>query len=283
MSQFDRIASLIIGEEGSSEAIQVQDLRIGFSVTKTNDKTTNKGQVTVYNLNLDTQNKLDRIEGFVTLQAGYVQGDGLQNVFTGDITVVSTRYEPPDVITTIQCNDGFRKLRDSRGAFSYAAGTKVQDVLSDLLSRFNIARKSNSIDVPDFEYVNGVSFGGPVKTLLDKLMGTVGYVWSFQDGELKFYPKNEEDQTEAFRLTSETGLIKAPEKVSDVSGQSKDAGAKPGWNVMSVLLPSIEPGNPVRISSIALPTPTNFVVERVEHRGDTWGAEYVTSLLVKEL
>jgi len=284
MSQFDRIASLLVGTAGSQEAVLIEGLRIGFSVTKTKDATTNKAQVVVYNLNEDTRNKIggNVLKTRATLQAGYAEGDGLQNIFTGDITTATTRYDFPDIVTTLDCKDGFKEVQD-RLSVSFNAGSKVRDVLNDVMNKLGISRKSSSVVIPNHEFVNGFAFGGPVKDLLDKMLGAVGYTWSFQDGELKFYPKDGKDETLPFDLTAETGLIKAPEKVKDVSGDSGDKEAIPGWNVTSLLLPSLEPGNPIRVSSNALPTPTDFVIERVEHRGDTFGGEYLTSLLVKEI
>lgn len=280
--QFDRFVDVLIGRVGSEEAMGVSKLRTVFKVTKTGKKTTNKATVDIYNLSRESFNKVNdnRQESVLILKAGYVEADTQDSVvFAGDIRLAKRVQKGADMISTFECADGDRALNITKVSVSYAAGSSARKILFDLINQFPLADQL-TVQIPagvDAQYVNGFSAVGLLRDIFTNVADFLGLEWSIQNYELKIILKDGNDGTRAVLLSPSTGLIGSPVRLNDttISGQKK-AGA-PGWKVVSLLQPKIEPNGVIAIESAEIEAGSNFKVISVEHEGDTHSNKFVST------
>ena len=69
---------------------------------------------------------------------------------------------------------------------------------------------------------HGFSFVGPAKTALKKLCKTCGLSWSIQNSVLQIRKPNEPITTRAYLLSSDTGLLEVPKRIT-ISSESDDS------------------------------------------------------------
>lgn len=275
MPLFDRQVSVLIGERGQESALNVTDLRVTFNVKKTATKENNSCTVVIWNLNPDQRNRISTAEGFLILKAGYAQDVGLEVLYIGDIAFVENRRGPPEIATFIECSDGMRAVRETRFNVSYKEGTGAKQILKDLLRDFPIPARKAQLDdaiskVSDKQFANGFAAGGQATEVLTRITDTLALEWSIQNSELKVIQLDKVDGTQAVRLAPGTGLVGSPKRRRS---KKKDGGGFNGWEVASLLQPSIEPGGQVQIQSADIPDGSTFRVETVHHLGDTHGDE----------
>lgn len=274
MPLFDRQASVLVGAKGSESALNVTDLRVTFNVKKTATKENNTCTVVIWNLNPDQRSLISSTDGFLILKAGYAQEAGLEVVFVGDISLVETRREPPDIATYIECNDGLKAVQETRFNVSYREGSSAKQVLRDLIRDFPLAARKAQLNdaiskVPDKQFANGFAANGQATEMLTRVTSTLALEWSIQNNELKVIQLGRVDGTQAVRLAPGTGLIASPQRRRS---KKKDGGAFEGWDIRTLLRPSIEPGGQVQVESADIRS-SNFRVETVHHMGDTHGDE----------
>lgn len=279
MPLFDRKVELLLG---SGEAIRVKDLRVSFNVNKTAAPETNSCQVSVWNLNPDQRAMLERAEGTMVLKAGYALDSGPEVLYIGDIAVVQSERQPPDVVTTISGEDGFQAMSETRVSLSYKEGTGAKQILQDVLKQFNLATRSTIqavlAQIPDTQFANGFSATGQAKDVLVKLTSTLSLEWSVQNHEIKVLKKGGSDDAASVALSPESGLIGSPERRSE-TGDGKMR--YNGWRVRCLLQPKIEPAGTVILR--AKDVDSSFRVESVAHSGDTHGGQWESLLEITDL
>lgn len=284
MPLFNRVLNLRIGSAGSTEGLEVTKLRVIFNAKKSIASTTNQCVVTIYNLNENQRSQVRALHSLFILEAGYDQESGLQFLFSGDITKVSHVYQSPDWITKIQFNDGANALQNSTVNTSYAAGTPVKSVMNGVLKTFGVPTEViNPETLPDTQYANGFSDTGSAKKSLDTITAKLGAEWSIQNGKLIVRKKGSVDNTTGYELTPSTGLIGVPSLVEDsqnAAGTQTTSVGKSQWEIKTLLLPTIIPGNRIKIAHVKNFKDGLFRVEEVEHVGDTHGLDWNTTLKV---
>ena len=290
MTQFNRSASVVVGEVGSA-GIVIKDLRIVFKVNKNLDKEPNKAEISIYNLSQQTRNNID---GFgakdqqfgqdVFLNAGYKDGDGEDVLFIGNITNITHKFEKPHVITVIHAQDGQKSLNSVKANISFKSGSSAKDVLNTIIKLYPVASDKLGINVDDKRYLSGFSFSGNASDAMDKVTRFLGLEWSFQNNELKFIPLDESDQSRIVLLTPKTGLIGSPEREDkqDRKSKGKSKIVKAGWKVKCLLNPKINPSGRLAIQSREIPDVQDFTIIQVDHIGDTHEMDWTTEVFVNE-
>lgn len=284
MSLFNRKANVIItNPEVGDESLQLQisRLRTEFDVKKTESSDPNKAVVGIYNLSQSTRNLIDKTDSLLTLYAGYEDGPGLSIVFKGDITNVSHKYAPPEVITVIEASDGENNIQDKRISLSYSGSVSMRQVLSDTIKRFGFAEQLafSGIAFNDVILNNGYAFVGKIKTVMDEVCKILSLQWSIQNNELKLYQEDLTDETIVINLSPQTGLIGSPEQIKIKTGKKKtDIKQLDGWKIKSLLQPVAEPGGRVNLTSKVLTDESEFKILNVNHSGDTHGSAWQTEI-----
>lgn len=258
---------------GDSESLSTADLRVVFRVKKTLEKDPNTASVKISNLAEGSRAKLNKKGMHLVLQAGYEGNVG--TIFSGDTRTVDHTRESADWQTHIQCGDGESAYQFARIEESFAANTSTGDIIKKVATALGIGFGnlndvlSKPLAVSTFKH--GFTAFGPASQVLDKLILAAGYRWSIQQGALQITKAGEPVQTNAFLLSADSGLLGSPDHTAP------DKKGKPAiLKVKALLNPNFIPGYIVRIESRAVKG--EFLMQSVEHSGDSHGAEWVSNL-----
>lgn len=279
MPLFDRQVSVLIGQSSAQQALNVTDLHVSFNVKKTTKPETNSCKVSIWNLNPEQRAKIHTTDGVMTLKAGYAQDTGLEVLYIGDIAFAEHQRQPPDIVTLLEGQDGFKAFSETRVSLSYKDGTGAKQILNDVLKQFNLATRTTVkqilAQIPDSQYVNGFSATGQAKDVLIKVTSKLSLEWSVQNQEIKVIRAGKTDGSTAIVIAPNKGLVGSPTRRRS---QDKSGKGFTGWSVTTLLQPKIEPGGTVQLESADVPAGSLFRVETVEHSGDTHGESWETKL-----
>ena len=287
MTQFRRSASLTIGKPNALTAISIKDLRITFEISKVESKDPNTAKIEVFNLSEDTRKKIEteQLGDNIILYAGYLDGEGEQLLFSGDVVSVTHKIIRPNVVTTIMANDGANSLGSSKISISKNKGVSARSILQTILSTFPLPNNLKTIFLPvEKIYSNGFAFTGMSKVALTKVTEYLDLEWTIQNNEIRLTPFDGNDSTTAVLLNTKSGLLNSPSRILDDTKKAKGTSVKnkPGWKVQSLLSPKINPKGQLGISSREIPDNTIFNVHSVIHRGDTHGPEWISTIEVHD-
>lgn len=279
MLQFDRFAAVAIGLPGSN-GTQITENRIQFRTLKTDKPETNSMAVTVYNLNESSRQLFEDTKNRIVLSCGYRAGDVLQ-VGVGNISRGITEFMHPDVLSTAECGDGLVTLRDSRVSLSYSSSVSAKQVILDIAKSMGLRLRPTIADI-NGRYTNGWAFVGSAKAALQQVTNRFQLEWSVQSEELQIVESRKPANAEVILISPDTGMIGSPQRKDDVESELTKAKQPPGIEVTMLLNPAIEPGAQVAIESRQF-NRAQYRVKSVEHRGDTRGPEWYTTIEVAEL
>jgi hypothetical protein len=287
MNQFGRVGSIIVGSPGTI-GHEYTGLNFSFSIKKTITPEMNPATVIVTNLSKDTIAGIHERETVCIIKAGYIEAEGAIEIFRGYVSNVSSVKNKTAWETTIELRDGYEELRASTFAKSYAGGASIKNILADIVKSFNLPNniKQRLLSIADKKLPRGISFNGLSKDALQDIAELAGIEWSIQSGKLKFLEKNKADEQTAFLLSKESGLLGSPTRLSGITiSKSKQPGRaemkQTGWSLTSFLLPTIEPGNKVSVTSAIVSGV--FKVINVLHTGELFGQTWATTLEVIDI
>lgn len=287
MTQFRRSASVTVGRTGETAKV-ISGLRVVFKVDKNEGKEPNKAKVEIYNLNEKSRNLIKKREEkdtlFIIINAGYLDGDGEELLFTGNVKTITHEITRPDIVTVIDAADGDKALFGTKASLSHGAGVKGSTILNQILRTMPLSNNLQTINIPSKAYANGFSFAGLAKDALTRVTKFLGLNWSIQNGEIRLIPFDGDDKTRAVSLSEATGLIGSPERLTGSTRKAKGLSKKdkPGWRFTSLLQPKINPTGKIVVQSREITEPSTFTVFSVSHSGDTHGDEWTTITEVRE-
>ena len=278
MPLFNRSASITV--MGSGSAVEITGLRFVFDIQKTKTSSQNVLKLRIYNLSSDTSAKIQEKDSTIILRVGYGEDSGEEIIFSGNITRVTSLKESPHVILDIESGDGMDKLREARSNISNAGGVSVNQILSQLSTDLGVVVKEITQEIKD-TFNNGYSFIGPTKNAIDDITKQFGLEWSIQDGEIQILKKDSSNGDRISFISQDTGMIRSPELiVSDAQVLKSASNTKPRYKVEILMNPKIGPTNEIEIESI--PISGSFLVNSVDHSGDTHGNTWSTLMEVTE-
>lgn len=271
---FNRKAEMIILNPADSTARTLADLRVEFSIEKTSESTPNTSKISVYNMNEANRDFLETENLKIIFSVGY-EGIGdvaplVQQVFSGDVVRVTTEKKGPDFFTTLECGDSEVAIEKTHFDKSYAAGFPIwsasgASVIKDVIESLGVTINNENLQgLEETKFINGTTFSGPVKKILDDFVSTQGLEWSVQDGELHIRPPAQ-GKTRVVSLSKDTGLVGIPIRREN------------GIEFVSLMNPLIKPTETIKIESTQgglKAIDGFFVVKRVEYKGDTREGEY---------
>lgn len=269
---FNRICSVNV------DTLKVTGLRTAFKVEKSLTKDPNTLDVTIYNLGEDARRKIQKKHALVKLEAGY-EGN-VEQIFTGDATIINSTKQGTDWITRLQSGDGVKAMRSNTVSESFAPGTSLSDVLKSLAGSTGLglgnvieAVRAGNLRNAMTEFSKGFSVSGMASDELAKVASSYGYELSVQDGALQLSQPGVPVGNYVVDLRKETGLIGSPE-IAEVSAGSGN-GKKTVIKARSLIQQKLTPGRAVHLQSKAI---TGFFrIEKASFIGDThadpWYAE----------
>lgn len=290
MSRFNRVYRLLVGRSGQQGIEITSPMRITFDVEKNAAEEPNVHTIRVYNLQADRRREFEEKDLRVRLYAGYAEEDGPLLMAAGAIVDAFSYVDGPNWITELRVADGYIEIRDTAVSLGYSEGVVSSAILRDVAAQMGLPLLLGE-DVPERSWTNGFSFYGPARMALHKVVSGTGAEWSIQNQELQIVAKRGVSRRQAFVLAADSGLVGHPErttenarekaKVRDVT-TGDDARLvsarqqRQGWRVTSLLLPTINPGDLVKMESR---TVTGFWrAESVHHQGDSDGGDWQTEL-----
>lgn len=298
MPRFGRVFSLIIGTTtgGDARGIEIKDnLRLTFDVQKDDTKNPNRSTIRIWNLAESNRKLLEKPDVRCVFKAGYAEENGPLEVYQGDVAFAFSRHERADNVTEIELGEGYKAIRDVVAALSYDSGVTSTRVLRDLAQKLHMSINIPS-DAPVRSWQNGLAFHGSARQALDKICVATGLSWSVQHGALQVIRSGGNTNRTVFDLAADSGLIGSPERVrkgkQEVSLDPSDERAlrartrqissttqeEDGWRVRSLLLPTLVPGDRVKLSSKTVEG--IFTIRSLRHFGDSHGGDWITELKI---
>ena len=273
------IAPPLVGKPGkvkTQAAFVISDLRVKFKIVKTLRKEPNTSTVEVYNLTEAHRKQMQDDGTRIWLEAGYQGATG--QLFVGDARYIVHSREKCDWQTKIELGDGERAYRFGRVQSSFKAGTTAGDILKAIVAQAgfdpgNVNDQTFKADLTA-QQVSGWAFYGPGHKALDQVLGPIGYTWSVQGNALQILPKKGYTPQAVILLDADHGLIGSPEM-----GSAKKAKGPRTLKVKCLLQPSLNPGGRINLQSVSFHGV--FVIQKVEHVGDTFAGEWFSELEVQ--
>lgn len=245
-------------------------LRVAFKIERSDGKEPNKSEVTISNLSPDTRGKLQKKGVKVTLEAGY-DATGLARIARFDVRTIDHVRNGADWDTKFKGGDGERAWRFARVSESFAANTGAGDVLDYLAnaSGLQVGNVPNVVGNLLVRYDHGYVVSGKWKDEMDRLVKSIGYVWSVQDETLQVLLPGQPSTASVPFISPDSGLIGSPE-----FGTPEKKGKPALVKFKSLLMPTL-PGARVRLKSERYDG--HVRIKKCETAGDTHGGDwYVT-------
>lgn len=271
---FDRTYKIQVDDLG------VEKLRCGFTVKKSLKKSANTAEVAIYNLQESSRKKLEASSGVVAeIYAGYEGNNSL--IFRGELRDAFSRTESDGSwVTVLRGGDGDAALRQARTNYAQRPGVSLSRVVKQMVDDLGVgignaarALLSGNLDGVGSAFGKGIAMSGKTADQLDKLLGSAGYEWSIQDGELQVLEAGKALQTKLTVLSPLTGLEGTPEV--------QDKGTHKGKaQIRARILPDLGPGRLVSVESATV----NGVwrIDETTYVGDTHGQDWNAELLCRE-
>lgn len=288
--QWIRVMEVSIGPSTGGKGLFVDKLRMAFKITKTITRNPNHSLIRIWNLSPENEGKIKGEFDSVIVNAGYK--DNARLLFRGSIKQVGTPRDGLDYITEIEAADGDRDFKEATVTVSFAAGTMMSQVLDHLVGTLPTVKRGYVV-LKDRKLIRGMHMCGPTRNGLDFVAQDSDAHWSFQDGNLHIVPVESTLPTEAIKLTSDTGLLGAPERTDK------------GIVARCLMNPDILPNGKIWLDNNTIknrvlqqhqqlagkphkPTPPKrlvhvdpdgvYKVYKVEHEGDTRSSEWTSKV-----
>lgn len=242
---------------------------IEFSVTKSRKRSSNKAEISLYNINDDSIGVLMSPGCEVRLVAGYAEAAGL--IFEGQIARrgVTVERQRPTLKVKIQAGDGEAALSRVSQGISLDAGARYRDAIRACCTDMGIAAGNLSDIVGiDRQFSGGFVATGPTRDILTGLMRDLGCEYSIQNGALQALAPRAARREQAVFLSPQSGLIGSPSVTKD------------GVELKCLLQPRILPGSLIDLESYEIGM--IGVVSEVTHAGSARGGDWYTAIKAKE-
>lgn len=287
IQQFGRVCSLVVfGND--LDGLDLSELRIKFSVKRSDTITPNTADIRVYNLEEETALRIRKEFTKVILQAGYEGNFGV--IFKGNIKqVIIGRESATDTFIDIVAGDGDRAYNFAVINTTLLEGATQQDQVDAAATAMTPkgVTAGHIGEMPTEALPRGKVMYGNARNYLRDVAQTTQKSVSIQDEQITFVPQKGYLPGERVVLTSKTGMIGTPQQTNE------------GVNVKCLLNPNIKIGSSVEINNASIaqykinlsvpnsaaniPAPLTadgvYYVLVAEHSGDTRGIEWYTSLV----
>lgn len=259
---YGRRTAIEIGDPGSVGR-RFDGLRITFSIRRSSTASPDAAEVAVYNPGAETVAALESPRAVVRVIAGY---DAPAVVLSGRIVLGSLRVERdgPSRVARLQVQDGGLDLRQTRLSRAWGGTVYGSEILDYVLEASGLARGTIRLPV-DPTYARGTVTVGALRDTVATVARDAGASWAVQDGALHVWPAAEERNRTAILLSPSTGLIGSPVLSDDGHVE-----------VVSLLRPTLRPGDVYAVRAEL--HSGEYVAVDVEHRGDSHGTDYYTTI-----
>lgn len=258
---------------GNISSATQEALHVSFSIEKSNAESPNDAKVQIWNLSPKNLNILEEKDCIVELKAGY--GNSMALILAGNVATAITTRDNADRLTELQVVDGLVELRDTTISISMNGKVNCKEVYKKIANKMGVS----VVFAKDLSFKtlpNGFSYVGKAKNALKKLANCCGHKWSIQNQVLQITWPGRSVTTKGYLLSSDTGLINIPKKITIGSGDEE----KTGWEVEYLLNGAIGVNDVVELRSSA--ANGYFLVHKVTIDGDNMEGDWIcTAQLLK--
>lgn len=218
---FGRRYRITVSDENGN-GMDVSQLRCTFNIVKTIQMEPNSSEITIYNLNAQTENFIMISGKRVTVEAGY-EGSQFGLIFDGDILQTFREREDGNTFKlTIIALDSDRAINFDISNFSLVRGQTARDIVEHIVNK-----ASNPVDIGSIsEKLNGQKLTrgkvvfGKASDYIRQLAKSHELQYYMDDGRLHLISLDELPEGEIFELNPQSGLIGTPEQTDyGLSGQ----------------------------------------------------------------
>lgn len=203
-----------LGTSSNSQNMRVIDsMQIKATIKKDNNKEPNKAQISIYNLEDDSVNYINkniRNNLAVALATGYRDAGSLDVIFKGTVQWISDTWQGVDRVTTLHCVDGGINLSLARTSRTYAKGTKVKDIIGGLVT--DLGASSGNVVVDSSTTISSAcSMSGSTSFYLNHICNGIDHNFSIQDGSVFVTPRSKMFSSRSAYISADSGLIGSPQ------------------------------------------------------------------------
>lgn len=201
----------ILVSDKSNNAVDISQLHCTFSITKTIQMEANVSEITVYNLNVQTENNILINGSRVTVEAGY-EGSQFGLIFDGDILQTIREKEGANTYKlTIIALDSDRAINFDIVNFSISRGQTMRGVIDHIATAGNpINLGSISETLSDQRLTRGKVLFGKASDYLRQIAKSNDLHYYMDSGSLNLINLNELPEDEIIELSPQSGLIETP-------------------------------------------------------------------------
>lgn len=266
VTQFKRGAVITVGNFITKESIEIEGLRITFSLKKSSKSDGNSSTIKVYNLSESSRahcqtesTKKKQYQTHVDLKVGY--GDDKKTTLFRGLAQVTSTWQAPNWVTTFKVTDGVAETKVVEFEKSYKKGHPVTLVLRDML-------KASKLGIQINQTVFGAlgrarTFTGPILKNIEDLSATFGFSFDIQDEEtvvkqiVKALP-----QSGFIVLGASSGLLGKPRLKGDQ------------LMISCLINTDLRPNSYVQLETTVPKLSGGYLIKGVDVSGDTWGGPW---------
>ena len=251
-----RVARVSIG------ALELDGLRVRFRVRRSG-KGFDGASIDVWGIDADTAGNLARRDTVVEVVAGL---DSLTGILVrGTVVPESLTRDIYGGVTSWQISEQGRGLRDVFLSASWRGSVRASEVLDYIAGQVLAGRVQTTLP-RDPTYARGYVLAGRVRPALDTLAADCGCRWSVQAGRLCLLALSGPTRPRIIEWAPDSGLLGVPQQVDDGRVRAR-----------VLLAPSALPGDAYRLGGDYMAG--DYIVEQVDHDGDTHGEAWETTVV----
>lgn len=277
--QFKRQVRVELHNDG--EIIRLNpDLDIRFSCRKDRSTVPNELEVIVRNLSPDTRKFAQQTNAQLLIYAGYQDKQPL--LAHMDIERAVTEWQPPDALTTFQCLDGLKPLKDKKAKVSFKKGASVRQIVEKLLAQLDLPYRIYEVNL-NVPLKGSFSHDGGIGDALYQVLDKAGAVWGIVNNTVIISALGKGIGQPVLTLTPQNGLLAQPEELEStvISERVVEKRLPPtGYQIHAFLRGELNPFDKIRIESRNVSG--EFVIDTVEHIGGNRVNEFLTRCTVYE-
>jgi len=276
MMKFNRKYNLYVlpSGGGAKQALNVNDLRVDFTIKKDDSQSNNTLELSIYNLSEATKSFVQQTGNIILMEAGYE--NNTPEIFRGVIDTVGEDKSGGDVETKIKANDGEQfvgRMISKSFQGKVFPSEVVKYIAGSLQLKYEI---TGNIDTKP--YNNGYVIYGDGLLQLKKVLNRVGYTFSIQNGKLDIVPAENERiiKKPVYLVNSETGLLEEPKSDNEKGkvGSKKREGNK--YKIETLLAPEIISNT--KINLVSKKIKSVMLVKEVKHIGNNQEGDWKTEM-----
>ncbi len=212
----------IVVSDKAGNALNVSQLRCTFSIVKTIQMEPNYSEITIYNLNSETENAIMMNGSRVTVEAGY-EGKQFGIIFDGDmLQTVREKEEGTTYVLTIVALDSDRAINFDIANYSILKGQTARAITEHIVNKaqYPISLGSISDSLDETKLTRGKVLFGKSSDYLRQISKSHDAQYYMEDGKANIIKMDDLPEGEIFDLSPTSGLVGTPEQSEyGISGQ----------------------------------------------------------------